>query len=54
MTDIEFQTLVDQLFDKHASKLGGDYWAKGDDGLDQHTVHDFARELKDALEKKTK
>ena len=43
MTDTEFENLVDNLFDKHAKKIG-DYWVR-DDGLDAYTVHDFAREL---------
>jgi hypothetical protein len=54
MTDTEFETLVDQLFEKHALKLGGDHWAKGDLGLDEHTVHDFVREFKEILEKRDK
>ena len=54
MTDIEFETLVDQLFAKHASSLGGDHWGKGDLGVDEYDILGFAKELKEALEKKTK
>lgn len=54
MTDIEFETLVDQLFTKHCTKLGGDHWSKGEDGIADYRVLDFAKELKEALEKKTK
>ena len=54
MTDIEFETLVDQLFEKHALRLGGDHWSKGELGLDDYYVLVFAKELKDVLEKKTK
>ena len=50
MTDTEFETLVDQLFDKHCLRLGGDHWAEGDDGLDLQATHLFAKELKEVLE----
>ena len=53
MTDIQFETLVDELFEKHATYLGGDHWNKGQEGLDFYTVQKFAKELKDILEKKT-
>ena len=54
MTDNKFQKIVNKLFDKHASKLGGDsmmVWAKG---LDEDAVHDFANDLKEILEKEKK
>jgi hypothetical protein len=54
MTDTEFETLVDQLFDKHAKRIGGDHWAKGDLGLDEYDILDFAKELKEILEKQKK
>ena len=54
MTDIEFEALVQKLFDKHALRLGGDHWSKGELGLDDYYVLVFAKELKDVLEKKTK
>ena len=54
MTDIEFEALVQKLFDKHAFRLGGDHWSKGELGLDEYNIIDFAKELKDVLEKKTK
>ena len=54
MTDTEFETLVDQLFDKHAKRIGGDHWAKGDLGLDEYDILDFAKELKGILEKQKK
>jgi hypothetical protein len=54
MTDTEFETLVDNLFTKHARYLGGDFWAKGDLGLDEYFVLDFAKELKEILEKQKK
>ena len=52
MTDIQFETLVDQLFEKHATHLGRDPLNKGQEGLDFYTVQKFAKELKDILEKK--
>lgn len=51
MTDIQFEALVDQLFEKHATKLGGDHWNKGERGLDFYTVLKFAKELKETLDK---
>jgi hypothetical protein len=54
MTDTEFQEIVNKLFDKHARRLGGDHWAKGDLGLDEDAVHDFANDLKEILEKEKK
>jgi hypothetical protein len=53
MTDLEFEILVEQLFDKHASKLGGDHWNRGEDGLDSNDVQRFAKELREILEKKS-
>lgn len=47
MTENEFEDLVVNLFDKHAKKIG-DHWVN-EDGLDQHTVHDFARDLRAVL-----
>lgn len=43
MTDTELETLIDNLFDKHAKKIG-DYWVR-EDALDRYTVCGFAREL---------
>lgn len=57
MTDIEFETLVDQLFKKHATHLGVHelgVGAEGDLGVDEYDILGFAKELKEALEKKTK
>lgn len=51
MTDTEFENLVDQLFAKHCTKLGGDHWSKGDDGIADYSVLDFAKELRDVLNK---
>jgi|LakMenEpi03Aug12_release.lakeMendotaPanAssembly.Ray.scaffolds.fasta_scaffold1411370_2 hypothetical protein len=54
MNDNDFQELVDKLFIKHAKRLGGDHWAKGDLGLDEYWVVDFAKELKEILENQKK
>jgi hypothetical protein len=54
MNDNDFQELVDKLFIKHAKRLGGDHWAKGDLGLDEYLVVDFAKELKEILENQKK
>jgi hypothetical protein len=51
MNDIEFEALVDKLFVKYATKLGGDHWNRGDDGLNEYKVLDFAKELRDILQK---
>ena len=51
MTDIQFETLVDQLFEKRAAELGGDHWNRGEQGLNYHTVQKFAKELKETLDK---
>lgn len=51
MNDIEFEALVDKLFVKHATKLGGDHWNRGDDGLNEYNVINFAKELRDILQK---
>jgi hypothetical protein len=47
----DFQELVDKLFNKHAKRLGG---FPGDLGLDEYFVLDFAKELKEILEKEKK
>ena len=55
MTDIEFKALVDKLFKKHATELGGeswDHWGKGEYGLDNYNAIGFAKELRDILQKK--
>jgi hypothetical protein len=54
MNNEDFQELVDKLFIKHAKRLGGDHWNKGDLGLDEYFVLDFAKELKEILEKEKK
>jgi hypothetical protein len=54
MNDNDFQELVDKLFNKHAKRLGGDHWCKGDLGLDEYFVLDFAKELKEILENQKK
>jgi len=54
MNDNDFQELVDKLFIKHAKRFCGDYWAKGDLGLDEYSVVDFAKELKEILENQKK
>ena len=41
MNDIEFEALVDKLFVKHATKLGGDHWNRGVDGLNDYDALDF-------------
>jgi len=54
MHNDEFEELVDKLFIKHATRLGGDHWNKGDLGLDEYVILDFAKELKEILEKEKK
>ena len=54
MNDNDFQELVDKLFIKHATRLGGDDWAKGDLGLDGYDALAFAKELKEILENQKK
>ena len=54
MNNEDFQELVDKLFIKHAKRLGGDHWNKGDLGLDEYDILDFAKELKEILEKEKK
>jgi hypothetical protein len=54
MTHTDFEDLVDKLFIKHAKRLGGDHWNKGDFGLDEYDILVFAKELKEILEKEKK
>jgi hypothetical protein len=51
MNDNDFQELVNKLFIKYATRLGGDNWNKGDLGLDEDDALVFAKELKEILEK---
>jgi len=52
MNNDDFQELVDKLFIKHAKRIGGNHWDKGDLGIDEYDILDFAKELKDILENK--
>lgn len=47
MTEEDFENLVDNLFDRHAKKIG-DHWVN-EDGLNYLTVFDFARDLRAVL-----
>jgi hypothetical protein len=54
MNDNDFEQLIDKLFIKHAKRIGGNHWDRGDLGIDEYDILDFAKELKDILAKETK